>query len=873
MPRSTSPTHQRRLCRGAQRGRHATRLLLVDLATGRAQALGTVGDGSPLAGHRHRAMRAVARRLGLAASAWHAGRRSSGRKCRGAGARPGWQGAARVGGLPRVARARAAARPLPGLEIAQVDKQFVPRVSVVPVGSAVQFPNRDKVRHHVYSFSPAKTFDLKLYIGTPANPVVFDRSGIAVLGCNIHDKMVAWVVIVETPYFGRTDAQGRLRLDNVPPGSYQLRTWHADLPVGAAALEQPLSVGAQGGAATADCPSSPARAESMAPVESARQRLSTRIVGLFLGLLLLVQGAGFIAIRASIDRNARGTLAQELEVGERIWKRLLEQKSQALAQGRRCWPRTTASARRWPPATRTRCSRRWRTRERASVPASAPGSMRRCRCALHKACCRRRKARSACARWRGELARDSTGRRVALLDEPRLPVRRRADEGPADHRLDGAGLPARPGAGSTTCGAVGTARGPAGAPARGAARSGVSHTRRPPRGGARSLAAATMLHRRRRLVQCVPPLASGGMEGARRCCRARWTKPWRRTASCSGCWRITALGVACSASAACDGAPRDHAAARAGARQRSAWARATTRGRWQRPAAATRSASWPAPSTRCASASPATQAEIRQLAYCDRSPACPTGPSSATHAAAHASAAPGATAVAVLMLDLDRFKHVNDVLGYALGDRLLAGGGRRLTQEVVRDGDVVARLGGDEFAVLLPGATLRGRGRGAAHRRRLRAAAAAGRPDRGPVSAAFGIACWPQHAADADLLLGRAEVAMYAAKRKTAGVVYDPADRLGQRADLSLLSELRRALERTSCACSCSPRSRWPDGTLSRRRGAGALAAPHARHGAAAALHPVRRADRLRAPADAVDVRGAARAVAAGSRWACSGCR
>ena len=150
--------------------------------------------------------------------------------------------------------ARAAVKPLAGSEIAQVDKQFVPRVSVVPVGTAVQVPNRDKVRHHVYSFSPAKTFDLKLYIGTPANPVVFERSGVAVLGCNIHDKMVAWVVVVETPYFGRTDAQGRLRLDNVPPGSYQLRTWHADLPVGAAAAEQALAVGAQGAAATARLP-------------------------------------------------------------------------------------------------------------------------------------------------------------------------------------------------------------------------------------------------------------------------------------------------------------------------------------------------------------------------------------------------------------------------------------------------------------------------------------------------------------------------------------------------------------------------------------------------------------------------------------------
>ena len=102
----------------------------------------------------------------------------------------------------------------------------------------MQFPNRDKVRHHVYSFSPIKAFELKLYAGTPSNPVVFDKPGIAVLGCNIHDSMVAWVVVVETPYYGQTAATGKLRLDNVPPGNYRLRTWHPDMPTGAAAIDQ-----------------------------------------------------------------------------------------------------------------------------------------------------------------------------------------------------------------------------------------------------------------------------------------------------------------------------------------------------------------------------------------------------------------------------------------------------------------------------------------------------------------------------------------------------------------------------------------------------------------------------------------------------------
>lgn len=142
--------------------------------------------------------------------------------------------------------AQAAVKPLQGAEVAQVNKQFDPQVRVVTVGTAVSFPNRDTVRHQVYSFSPTKTFELKLYAGTTANPVVFDKPGIAVLGCNIHDKMVAWVVVVETPYFGRSGADGKFQLDNVPPGNYHLRIWHTNLPVGAPALDQPLALAATG---------------------------------------------------------------------------------------------------------------------------------------------------------------------------------------------------------------------------------------------------------------------------------------------------------------------------------------------------------------------------------------------------------------------------------------------------------------------------------------------------------------------------------------------------------------------------------------------------------------------------------------------------
>ena len=150
------------------------------------------------------------------------------------------------------AEARKQVKPLAGVEMAQEKRQFVPGVLVVPVGTEVLFPNRDSVRHHVYSFSPAKKFELKLYSGTPSNPVLFDKSGVVALGCNIHDQMEGWALVVDTPYYARTPAAtGKAQLDNVPPGTYTLRTWHARLPVGAPALEQALTVPATGMATAA----------------------------------------------------------------------------------------------------------------------------------------------------------------------------------------------------------------------------------------------------------------------------------------------------------------------------------------------------------------------------------------------------------------------------------------------------------------------------------------------------------------------------------------------------------------------------------------------------------------------------------------------
>ena len=111
----------------------------------------------------------------------------------------------------------------------QVDKQFVPYVKPIFVGSKVRFPNSDNIRHQVYSFSPAKKFELPLYGGTDAPPVVFDKPGVVVLGCNIHDWMVGYIYVSETPFFAKTAAAGTASIDDMPPGDYTVRLWHPSM--------------------------------------------------------------------------------------------------------------------------------------------------------------------------------------------------------------------------------------------------------------------------------------------------------------------------------------------------------------------------------------------------------------------------------------------------------------------------------------------------------------------------------------------------------------------------------------------------------------------------------------------------------------------
>jgi plastocyanin len=107
----------------------------------------------------------------------------------------------------------------------QVNRTFVPDLLVIPVGSTVAFPNSDSVSHQIYSFSAAHRFQLPLYRGKPYPPVNFDAPGVVTLGCNIHDSMLAYVLVTDAPYFGRTDAAGSWSVE-LPHGTYQVTVWH-----------------------------------------------------------------------------------------------------------------------------------------------------------------------------------------------------------------------------------------------------------------------------------------------------------------------------------------------------------------------------------------------------------------------------------------------------------------------------------------------------------------------------------------------------------------------------------------------------------------------------------------------------------------------
>lgn len=111
------------------------------------------------------------------------------------------------------------------MQMKQQDLTFDPFVLIVPVGAEVEFPNLDRVRHHVYSFSKGNKFELKLYGKEEARAVTLEKAGIVAIGCNIHDEMVAYIRVVDTPYAAKTGADGTVTLD-LPAGATTATVWH-----------------------------------------------------------------------------------------------------------------------------------------------------------------------------------------------------------------------------------------------------------------------------------------------------------------------------------------------------------------------------------------------------------------------------------------------------------------------------------------------------------------------------------------------------------------------------------------------------------------------------------------------------------------------
>lgn len=132
----------------------------------------------------------------------------------------------------------------------QRNRAFSPRILVVRVGTSVEFPNNDTVSHQVYSFSPAKKFQLPLYKGQFHAPVTFDRAGLVVLGCNIHDQMVGYIYVTDAPHFGKTDPAGTLRVPGLSAGEYRISVWSPFIADQASSLNRTVRVDAQAPAAS-----------------------------------------------------------------------------------------------------------------------------------------------------------------------------------------------------------------------------------------------------------------------------------------------------------------------------------------------------------------------------------------------------------------------------------------------------------------------------------------------------------------------------------------------------------------------------------------------------------------------------------------------
>jgi plastocyanin len=132
----------------------------------------------------------------------------------------------------------------------QRQKQFVPNVLVVQTGTGIDFPNSDQIEHQVYSFSPAKPFQLSLYAGHKYPPIVFDHAGLVVVGCNIHDQMIGYIYVTDSPWFARSDDAGQWSPHDLPAGSYRVTAWHPRMQEAAGSSLQMTATVADGAPAS-----------------------------------------------------------------------------------------------------------------------------------------------------------------------------------------------------------------------------------------------------------------------------------------------------------------------------------------------------------------------------------------------------------------------------------------------------------------------------------------------------------------------------------------------------------------------------------------------------------------------------------------------
>jgi diguanylate cyclase (GGDEF)-like protein len=577
------------------------------------------------------------------------------------------------------------------------------------------------------------------------------------------------------------------------------------------------------------------------PALHAPRRLSTRIVGLSLGLLLLVQAAGFAATYASIGRNARQALAAELEVGERVWRRLLQQKGDALLEGARVLASDYGfrSALGAEGDTDTLASALDNVGERIGASVTAwVDATQHVRAVQDKD--RLLDDPAAIGRIVGQIAGTGTGtgtsahgqhagprdRQVVMLQGRPMqfvavPVKAplllgwvvmgfHIDQGLVDDMRALSGLQVALLAGPPGRQQV-LASSLAGLDRQAAAAAGAT-------ADSLHLAGETMVLRR-------VPLDGAGAGTAQVLLLRSVDEALARYSQLSLLLGgITLLGVLVFAAGSIVTASRVttplrtlvRASVRLGGGDYASPVGETTR----RDEVGDLARAFDTMRGNLAS----NEQQIRQLAYWDRLTGLPnraqfrdavaTAIAQASDGSARGADLP-AQRLAVVMLDLDRFKHVNDVLGYAFGDRLLQAVAARLQRQAVREGDVVARLSGDEFALLLPGSN--GEQALAVCARIAVAFEEALTLDDHTVdlAAGFGVACWPDHAADADTLMSRAEIAMYGAKRKTeSALLYDPRIDAGSAQTLSLLSELRQAVERQQLRLFLQPKIELATGRL-----------------------------------------------------------